>query len=325
MLIEPFAQDNEQLRAQVAAFCAAQATNILPQPSATIPEEALRFFQDLLYSHEFSGVIARAKHLHATLLGQIQQLNPTEAAYLFAPPRAMLFSTLVSSYDASGASQIEAMLAVWQATTDVPYAIAAHPVAAPPSAINWPQLGFHPWTTRALHVQLVQRSSIPFSGVVRRATEDDLEAITDFAYQLVLYEARLSPSVVGTDLRRATVRADLAALLRHPDGHILLAESEAPGSPPLGFIAGVVERHAHPLQWPLPLPPIHGHIYWMFVTEQARGQRIGTALVQQLMNIFAVAGVPCMTLDYMPANPTSPHFWQRQGFRPYQEYFLKIL
>ena len=147
---------------------------------------------------------------------------------------------------------------------------------------------------------------------VRRAGDSDVEALT----RLRLAEWRYT-SLVGTAVprpgARPLLRAEVVRSLRF-SGLVWLAEDD-------GVPAGMA---ACALASPTPGDSIHGRLApgrWGYVdtlsvAPEARGGGVGRALMAVAHRELARPGVRGTFLFYHPANPLSPVFWHRQGYRP---------
>ena len=88
-----------------------------------------------------------------------------------------------------------------------------------------------------------------------------------------------------------------------------------------GAVVGLAEcgySDAVPGSWTATrlLPGRWGYVNCTSVLPEARGQRVGRALMTHVHATFAAAGVRGSYLYYNPPNPLSSVFWPRQGYRP---------
>ena len=60
-----------------------------------------------------------------------------------------------------------------------------------------------------------------------------------------------------------------------------------------------------------------GYISDMYVSPNARNQKIGTLLVKELENRLKSLKITRIELNISPQNPISPHFWNKMGYMPY--------
>lgn len=174
--------------------------------------------------------------------------------------------------------------------------------------------GFAPMTCLAVRAPAPPTGDGPARVTVRRAgeSEADVEALTD----LRLAEWRYT-SQVGTAVRRpgaqALLRAEVVRALRF-SGLVWLAEDDGV---PVGLAACALAS-------PAPGDSIHGRLRpgrWGYVdtlsvAPGARGGGVGRALMAVAHRELLGHDVRGTFLFYHPANPLSPVFWHRQGYRP---------
>ncbi|MCR6486674.1 GNAT family N-acetyltransferase [Amycolatopsis sp. OK19-0408] len=172
--------------------------------------------------------------------------------------------------------------------------------------------GFAPLTCLAVRPPAPPEDAGPARVAVRRAGDGDVEALTG----LRLAEWHYT-SMVGTAVRRPGARAlfhaEVVRSLRF-SGLVWLAEAD-------GVPAGLA---ACALASPAPGDSIHGRLppgRWGYVdtlsvAPEARGGGVGRALMAAAHGELLRPGVRGTFLFYHPANPLSPVFWHRQGYRP---------
>ncbi|MFJ9786270.1 GNAT family N-acetyltransferase [Amycolatopsis sp. NPDC101161] len=172
--------------------------------------------------------------------------------------------------------------------------------------------GFAPMTHLAVRKPGPPEVAGPARVSVRRAGEGDVEALTD----LRLAEWRYT-SLVGTAEHRpgarALLRAEVVRSLRF-SGLVWLAEDDGV---PVGMAACALAS-------PTPGDSIHGRLRpgsWGYVdtlsvAPEARGGGVGRALMAVAHRELLRPDARGTFLFYHPANPLSPVFWHRQGYRP---------
>jgi ribosomal protein S18 acetylase RimI-like enzyme len=172
--------------------------------------------------------------------------------------------------------------------------------------------GFAPMTCLAVRPLEPPADPGPARVRVRNAVEGDTEALTE----LRLAEWRYT-SLVGTAVQRPgarpLLRAEVVRALRF-SGLVWLAEDE-------GVPAGMA---ACALASPTPGDSIHGRLLpgrWGYVdtlsvAPAARDGGVGRALMAAAHRTLLSHEVRGTFLFYHPANPLSPVFWHRQGYRP---------
>jgi len=213
----------------------------------------------------------------------------------------------------SGATGLSALLTVWRSRIHG---------AGPDSActLTWPSRdaeaapvllahGFVPQTCLAV------RPPDPVKAVsagVRHARATDAETLVDLRMAELRYAALVGPAVVRPGAREL-MAAEVGQALRF-GARFWLAED---GGAPVGMAAGT-------LVTPAPGTAVHGRLPagdWGYfdtlsVTPEARHRGIGRALAAAAHRELILSGVRGTFLFYHPANPLSPVFWHRQGYRP---------
>ncbi len=172
--------------------------------------------------------------------------------------------------------------------------------------------GFAPMTCLAVRPVEPPPDPGPARVRVRRAGSGDVEALTE----LRLAEWRYT-SLVGTAVPRPDARARLRAEVvraQRFSGLAWLAEDD-------GVPAGMA---ACALTSPAPgdsihgrlLPGLWGYVDTLSVAPAARDGGVGRALMAAAHRTLLSYEVRGTFLFYHPANPLSPVFWHRQGYRP---------
>ncbi|MEV6826052.1 GNAT family N-acetyltransferase [Amycolatopsis sp. NPDC051102] len=218
----------------------------------------------------------------------------------------------------SGAAGLAALLGAWR---DRLRGTPAGPDSA--CTLTWPSRdaeatavllahGFAPMTCLAVRPPDPPGEPGPAGVTVRRAGEGDVDALTE----LRLAEWRYT-SLVGTAVPRpgaaALLRAEVVRSLRF-SGLVWLAETDGV---PTGMAACALAS-------PAPGDSIHGRLLpgrWGYVdtlsvAPAARGGGVGRALMAVAHHELVRPGTRGTFLFYHPANPLSPVFWHRQGYRP---------
>ena len=172
--------------------------------------------------------------------------------------------------------------------------------------------GFAPMTCMAVRTAVPPPAPGPARVTVRRAGDGDVEALTE----LRLAEWRYT-SLVGTAVprpgARALLRAEVVRSLRF-SGLVWLAEDDGV---PVGMTSCALAS-------PAPGDSVHGRLLpgrWGYVdtlsvAAAARGGGVGRALMAVAHRALLEHDVRGTFLFYHPANPLSPVFWHRQGYRP---------
>ncbi|MFC3456477.1 GNAT family N-acetyltransferase [Amycolatopsis speibonae] len=148
--------------------------------------------------------------------------------------------------------------------------------------------------------------------LVRESTGGDLEEIVALRFEELHYT-----SFVGHGVVRPGAKALLAEEVRRGlqfGGRVWIAEEE-------GVTVGIVTSGKRS---PIPgdslagrLPPGEwGYLGTLAVTAAARGRGIGRALTSVAHDELFSPSSRGTFVSYNPANPLSPVFWHRQGYRP---------
>ncbi|WP_340688286.1 GNAT family N-acetyltransferase [Amycolatopsis coloradensis] len=147
---------------------------------------------------------------------------------------------------------------------------------------------------------------------IRASTQGDLEEIVGLRFEELHYA-----SLVGHGVVRPGAKALLAEEVRRGlqfGGRVWIAEEE-------GVTVGMVTSGKRS---PIPgdalagrLPPGEwGYVGTLAVTAAARGRGIGRALTAIAHDELFSPSLRGTFVSYNPANPLSPVFWHRQGYRP---------
>ncbi|MEV6905734.1 GNAT family N-acetyltransferase [Amycolatopsis sp. NPDC051071] len=147
---------------------------------------------------------------------------------------------------------------------------------------------------------------------VRESTRGDLEEIVGLRFEELHYT-----SFVGHGVLRPGARALLAEEVRRGlqfGGRVWIAEEEGLT---VGMVTGgkrspafgdALAGRLRPGDW--------GYIGTLAVTAAARGRGIGRALTAVAHDELFSPSLRGTFVSYNPANPLSPVFWHRQGYRP---------
>ena len=171
--------------------------------------------------------------------------------------------------------------------------------------------GFAPQT--CLAVRAAEAPTPVKPGVeVRRAAEGDLETLVDLRLEELRYASLVGPAAVRPGAREM-LAIEVKYALRF-SGMLWLAEN---GGVPAGMVSCT-------LAVPMPRTPLEGRLQagdWGYigtlsVSPAARDGGVGRALMAVAHSELIATGVRGTFLFYHPANPLSPVFWHRQGYRP---------
>ncbi|WP_037313291.1 GNAT family N-acetyltransferase [Amycolatopsis orientalis] len=234
---------------------------------------------------------------------------------LWSPAHLQILSAILPADAGAG---MNALLSVWRARI----ALAA---AEPDSSctVTWPSRDVV--VARALldhglapQLALAVRAPSPGDGhtvpgvTVRESTGGDLEEIVDLRFEELRYT-----SFVGHGVVRPGAKALLAEEVRRGlqfGGRAWIAEEEGVT---VGMVTGGKRSPAPGDALAGRLPPGEwGYLGTLAVTAAARGRGIGRALTAVAHDELFSASSRGTFVSYNPANPLSPVFWHRQGYRP---------
>jgi ribosomal protein S18 acetylase RimI-like enzyme len=147
---------------------------------------------------------------------------------------------------------------------------------------------------------------------VRHARAADVEALVELRMAELRYAALVGPAVVRPGAREV-MAAEVTQAMRF-GAQLWLAEESGV---PVGMAActivsprpdNAVEGRLRPGDW--------GYFDTLAVAPEARHRGVGRALAAAAQGELLRAGVRGIFLFYHVANPLSPVFWHRQGYRP---------
>ena len=141
---------------------------------------------------------------------------------------------------------------------------------------------------------------------IERASPDDIEAVADMWVRLARDQRRYD-SYVYADANRETMRETLAA---HQVNDGLLVARE--GDSVVGFASFSIERGS------LDLDADRGLLSNIYVEPGARGQGLGTALLEAAEDELAAQGAEVVVLEVMARNEAARRFYDRHGYETYR-------
>jgi len=144
---------------------------------------------------------------------------------------------------------------------------------------------------------------------IRRARQEDLEAVLDLWQEMMDYHARLDvrfqPAADGREYFRPAVQEWMAddtwrVLVAVADGQVV------------GYIIGRVAEN----------PPVFEMRHFGYVTDICvapdwRGTGVGRRLFAALRNWLRHRGLTVVQLNAAACNPTSQAFWRKMGFQDF--------
>ncbi|ANN18627.1 hypothetical protein SD37_25385 [Amycolatopsis orientalis] len=234
---------------------------------------------------------------------------------LWSPARLQILSAVLP--DDAGAG-MNALLSVWRTRISL---AAAEPDSS--CTVTWPSRDVV--VARALldhglapQLALAVRAPSPGDGhtvpgvTVRESAGGDLEEIVALRFEELRYT-----SFVGHGVVRPGAEALLAEEVRRGlqfGGRAWVAEEEGVT---VGMVTGGKRSPAPGDALAGRLPPGEwGYLGTLAVTAAARGRGIGRALTAVAHDELFSPSSRGTFVSYNPANPLSPVFWHRQGYRP---------
>jgi GNAT superfamily N-acetyltransferase len=158
-------------------------------------------------------------------------------------------------------------------------------------------------------------------ATVRVALDSDREVLLGFHKRL--YETHRDLVVPRGDLELIAyhdydriLANDLAALMRDPGAHVLLAESDIG---PIGYITGRVTIESRRVL------PRRGIVEDWFVAEEARGAGVGRKLLDELQARFAEAGCQVIESATWSSNDGARRAHEAMGFREIRVIYRKLV
>lgn len=158
-------------------------------------------------------------------------------------------------------------------------------------------------------------------ATVRDALDSDREVLLGFHKRL--YETHRDLVVPQDDLELIAyhdydriLADDLAALMRDPGAHVLLAES---GDRPIGYITGRVTIESRRVL------PRRGIVEDWYVEEQARGSGVGRQLLRELQARFSQAGCQMIESATWSGNEGARRAHEAMGFREIRVIYRKSM
>jgi ribosomal protein S18 acetylase RimI-like enzyme len=150
-------------------------------------------------------------------------------------------------------------------------------------------------------------------GVVRNATNQDIDRIADLWAEQLDFHAGIDPRFERRPGSRDGFADHLRGRLGQGDFILLVAEVEGEV---IGFLNGELSNYS-----PCFVSRAHGFIDNLAVSPRWQRNGHGTALLKKSMSWFTERGVPAVELRVLMANPLAMGFWEKAGFQPYIQTF----
>lgn len=145
---------------------------------------------------------------------------------------------------------------------------------------------------------------------IRPATADDLDALVPLQREVQGLHVEAHPEIY-----RESTDDDLRAGMRH-----FLEQDQATiwvawdGEAPLGFVVVLLKN----LEGPYRLPTRVLHVNQMGVSQHARRQGVGRALMAEVRAVARREGCQSLSLDVLEFNEEAKAFYASEGFEPFR-------
>jgi len=149
-----------------------------------------------------------------------------------------------------------------------------------------------------------------FTGTIRDAVPEDIEAVLDLDEELIAHQARPPSFSDWTLPPRDELRPQEEQELWHDESTAasLVAELD-------GRVVGLLVLYARPAG-DLRVPAGNVDLAFATTLPEVRGSGAGLALAQHALGWAHERGFTSMTVDWRMVNLLSSRFWPRRGFRP---------
>jgi ribosomal protein S18 acetylase RimI-like enzyme len=146
---------------------------------------------------------------------------------------------------------------------------------------------------------------------IRSACIADISAIVLLNRDVQQLHADLEPTLFKADAKEDEISAFFRARLADTGHKIHLAEADGE---PVGYVwFEVQDRPETPFQFPRKRIYIHH----LSVKKTARRTGVGSALLGNIQTEAVAAGIASIALDTWAANASACHFFEDQGFEPF--------
>jgi GNAT superfamily N-acetyltransferase len=151
----------------------------------------------------------------------------------------------------------------------------------------------------------------PPEMVIRPATPDDLDAVTELALGVIHYDAQFEAAIPRRATPALVKEATRTALERRPGWTWLAIRHGRP-------VGLVVVQPPDEAKWiaGLTRPGQTAYLSTMYLEPGERGSGTGAAMVGHVHDALDARGIDLTLLHYAQLNPLSAPFWHRMGYRP---------
>lgn len=150
---------------------------------------------------------------------------------------------------------------------------------------------------------------------IRKATEKDIERLSELQIDLEKYERRFCKILkdsgsVDEYLKKSRER------IKREDCVFFVAEE---ASKIIGYVLGEIEKPAHHYIY-----ENRGFIVDAFISKEHRGKGIGEKLTEKLLEWFKSKGIKWVKVSAFTTNISAIGFWKKMGFKDYVIEMTKI-
>ena len=154
----------------------------------------------------------------------------------------------------------------------------------------------------------------PAGALVRRATQDDLEALSELVYRFYVFNEEFDPSWSAVQSLRDVASQHAAELIRSQDSVVLVAVKEGKV---IGYVMAIMEENRLIKARRLLV------IKELYVRPQERRQGIATLLINRVLDEARKSRVSYVAVEYPAANTIAGDIYLKMGFRPHLVRLIK--
>lgn len=145
---------------------------------------------------------------------------------------------------------------------------------------------------------------------IRKATPNDIDAITVLNSQLADYHKAIDPYYKSGSETKSLFKEYITRIMQNKNATVIVAETDKI----IGYALGIIEKAK-----PFVTPEEIGRISDTFVEEKYRNQGIGKKMVDTLITWFKQEGITRIELSVDSRNEIGVTAWQKLGFKEYMK------
>jgi ribosomal protein S18 acetylase RimI-like enzyme len=149
--------------------------------------------------------------------------------------------------------------------------------------------------------------------IIRQATRKDLDAIGDLWVELMAFHAALDHRFRIPPHGRSNYIRHVYTVMRDSNYHVLVAQGGE--KQVMGYILAYIAQNP-----PIFPHPRYGFIADLCISEAARRQGIGEALLTTVLEWFRSRGMENIQLNVAHHNAVSQAFWRKMGCTDYLDH-----